>query len=62
MNAIDVVRSVCPQNPILSIVAAIAFAQFLMSLSISEAHFAAELAGRFPMSAAIINMKRKVNQ
>lgn len=57
-NVIAVVRSIFPQNPILSIAATIAVAQFLTSLSILEAHFAAELDGKFPMSTVTNNNKK----
>lgn len=60
MNAIAVVRSICPQNPILSIAATIAFAQFSLNLSVSELHFVAELADRSPMSTDTTKMKRKI--
>lgn len=59
MNVIAVVRLASPQNQILSIVAAIASARFSMSLSISEAHCAAESVGRFPMS--IFMMRKEWN-
>lgn len=40
--AVSVVRLIYPQNPTWSTVATTAFARFLMSLSISEAYYAAE--------------------
>lgn len=49
-SVIAVVRLFSPQNPICSIAAAVAFARFSMSLSISEACYAVESIGKFPMS------------